>query len=305
MFRIFSKKFTDTNKLNEAKKKAMEMYEKMRNDEKIQINRKLEQEMLEKEKANKSLKDVADYKSEDQKKKFEEIFDRFNFIETMGNSKKDDKFANKSTRASIINENLNYYNKIRGDTLHYKLNEHQKNSFDKDMWLKIYEIKYDPNFEKLKNFLLKFLKIIIFYKSYFYIKKYLWNKEKDEYKIKYPTIKEGIFMLSFYSITIGLFIMNVGFNKRNISKIFIKDDKIRVFLYNNNKTIQNNIFSEIPIERLTSITSKSKTLHEILYFNEKNKVDQLFAPKNAFYDKHLLVNICHPNVKRINFTNFN
>jgi hypothetical protein len=333
---LVKKKLSEGNnkKIEEAKKKAMEMYEKMRNEEKIKLNRKLEEEIKSKDQVKKTF-DVDEYKSEDTKKKIEEIFDKFEFIEK---TKKDIDNRDRD-KESIVNKwknrrvsktsnpsdelNLNYYNKIENDVLLYKLSDFYKANIDKEKWVKIYEAKYDPNYEKMINFLLQVVKILIFYKSLVYVKKYFWGEKKNLPKNQneknspnpIQEIKTGLdafskkdlaFMLIFYSFTLGFYFINIGFFKRNVAKMLIKNDKARIFYTNSNKTKQNTEYFEIPIERLTSITSNSKTMHEVLYLDERNKAaGQFFLYKNAFYDKNFLVNLCHPKVKRVRFTNVN
>jgi len=206
----------------------------------------------------------------------------------------------------------------------YKLSDFYKATIDKDKWVKIYEAKFDPNYEKMMNFLLQLVKILIFYKTLVYIKKYIWGgnvknekneknqknqkNEKNQQNQKKEQItafskKDLSFMFVFYFFTLGFYFINLGFFKRNVHRILVKNSHARLFYKNSNDS--NREYVEIPIEKMTSITSKSKTMHEVFYVNEKNKVCQFFLYKNAFYDKNFLVNLCHPKVKKVKFTNVN
>ena len=62
------------------------------------------------------------------------------------------------------------------------------------------------------------------------------------------------------------------------------------------KTKQNNTYMETEINKLISIKSKAKNIHQIFYVKD-NKVLQLFALKNGFYDKGFLFNLCNPNLE--------
>jgi hypothetical protein len=302
MYKFVIKKFVDNKKLEEAKKKALEIYEKMRVQEKIDINRKIEKQIFENQKEAKKTFKIEEYSTDEIKNQVEDIVGKFQFIEkpTHKNPDKSQEELKTQSGGKIRSEsrlNLNYYNKIDNDTLMYKLNDYYKNLIDEEKWLKIYEIRYDPNFEKLIQFLLNLFKFIIFYKTFFYIKKFIWNYSEKK------TLKEYVKMIFFYSFAFGFYLVNMGFYKRSVTKILVKGDKIRVYFYNMNKTSQNKVYKEIPIENLRSITSKSKGLNEILYLTDSKKVGQMFAQKNAFYDKAFLVNLCSPQVKRVKFTN--
>jgi hypothetical protein len=296
MYKFVIRKFVDNKKLEEAKKKALEIYEKMREQEKIGLNRKIENEILEKhENQNKKESiEVDDYRSDEIKKQVEDFVDKFQFIEKPIDNNHNKLSLSQVKRSSL---NLNYYNKIQNDTLFYKLNDYYKNMIDENNWVKIYEIKYDPNYEKFIKFLINLLKFVIFYKTFFYFKKFILNRSEKK------PLKEYLKMICFYSLAIGFYFFNMGFYKRSVTKIQVKADKIRVYFYNQNKTSQNKVFKEIPIENLRSITSKSKGLNEILYLTETRKVGQMFAQKNAIYDKAFLINLCDPKVTRVKFTN--
>jgi len=212
--KLLTKKFTDSKKIEEAKKKAMEMYEKMRKEEKISLNRELEKSLLEKQKKDNTnkLEDINEYKNEKTKQTIEELFDKFNYVEKeeIRDDKESKKEINRKEREESLNVrlglrnqklmfnnnsnpiNLNYYNKIEGEVLLYKLNDYFKNNIDKENWVKVYEAKYDPSYEKFKNFFLNLLKVIIFYKTLFYIKKFIWknNESSESIKLKIEELKK-------------------------------------------------------------------------------------------------------------------
>ena len=188
----------------------MEMYESMISQEKLKVNKKLEEDMLKKQISQKRTFEVNEYKNENTKRKIEEIIDNYQFI-----NKNESRV---SSNGSVVG-NLNYYNRIKDDTLFFKLNDYYKSTIDKDNWVKIYEVKYDPNLVKLINFLVKFFKIIILYKTVLYLKK-IYQNNSTEKKVSLQK-KDYILMLLFYLFTFGLYFINVGFYKRNITKIFI------------------------------------------------------------------------------------
>lgn len=183
-----------SKKIEEAKRKAMEMYEKMRQEEKIKLNRQLEEDI--KQKTIKNKNSSVEENNIETKKKIEEIFDKFEFIEKNKNSgfEKDERNKEsilnkwKNRRGNKVNDelNLNYYNKIEDDVLMYKLSDFYKATIDKDKWVKIYEAKFDPNYEKMMNFLLQLVKILIFYKTLVYIKKYIWGGKVKKRNKSYP-----------------------------------------------------------------------------------------------------------------------
>ena len=303
MFKILiknvKKNFSNSNqnKFEEAKKKAMEMYEKIQNQEKLTKNKKVEEEFLKsrnEDTENLNL-DVSHYKKENVKNKIENFLENYQYIS-----------QRKKLSPNEEGINLNYYNKIHDDIVYFKLSKEYKNNIDKEKWVKIYEAKFDPNYEKFLNFLNKFLKIVLLYGTILFITgiyKKKFKVEKNQNLTNSLTKKEIFLWCFFYTIVTWIYIINRGFINRTIYKLLAKDDKIRIFLNNSNKKEQNKKFIETDICKLFSITSKSKNLHEIFYYGEKQKVLQMFANKNAFYDKNLLVNLCHPKVKSIKFTN--
>jgi len=304
-FSLARKNFSNSNqnKFEEAKKRAMEMYEKIQNQEKLIKNKKTEEEFLKnrREEADKINFDVSDYKKENVKHQIENFLENLNVVE-------------QRKKKSVGEEglNLNYYNKIHEDVVYYKLNQNDKNKIDKEKWVNIYEAKFDPSYENFLNLLNKLLKILLAYGTFLLLKKiYKIKNPKSENNPNNPKnsqvssfTKMEIFSWSlFYFFTIWMFLINRGFIKRTVYKLSVKEDKIRIYLHNSNKKEQNKTFKQTEISKLFSITSKSKNLHEILYHGDHNQVFQMFANKNAFYDKHLLFNLCHPKVKAIKFTN--
>jgi len=112
-------------------------------------------------------------------------------------------------------------------------------------------------------------------------------------------------MLLFYLTTIGLYLLNRGYMKQLIYKITVKENKSRIYLHNENKTKQNTLYFETDIDKLISIKSSAKNTHKIFYLDAENRILQLFALKNGFYDKAFLYNLCSPKVKSVIFTNVN
>ncbi len=303
------KRFADKKKLEEAKKRAMEMYNKIITEENASKNKKLEEEILSDIDSRKQP-DVSDFKTPEAKDKVGYIADNFKFVDTQ--KKKDSK-----------NLNLNYFNRINDSVLHFKLDDKMKSTIDKDDWVKMYEAKFDPNYEKFLKYLFQFLKILIFYKTLWYFKKYVWGRNNNNKKNRKNndnnqnnkntneaplpiSLKNAAFIILFYSTTFGLYFSNKGYTKKLIYKILVKGDKVRIFKYNQNKTRQNTEYIETEIANLIKMTSKSRNLHQIFYRSiEKKKVLQLFALKNGLYDERFLFNLCHPKVKAVEFTNVN
>ena len=133
MFKILlknvKKNFSNSNqnKFDDAKKKALEMYEKIQNQEKLIKNKKVEEEFLKSRKKdtdNLNL-DVSDYKTENVKNKIENFLENYQYISQRKKA---------SPKEEVLN--LNYYNKIHDDIVYFKLSKDYKNNIDKEKWVK-------------------------------------------------------------------------------------------------------------------------------------------------------------------------
>lgn len=302
---IFKKLFSSENKskLEQARKRALETYDKMLNEQKIKINKNLEQNILSNKKNNNDnnsvVPDLNSYKSEETNKRIEDIVTNFKFVNT-----------NKSQNQEKLNIST-AFNKIENEVLHYKLNLLFKNKKEillneeinqNETWINMYELVQDKGLEKFKKMFILLLKILVIYKTYSYIKKYFY--EKKEIKIR-----NYFFILGFYGFFIGLYFVNKSYDKRTITKLLIRDEKLRIFtemgkLYQNKlfQTKQIKPYFDTDLINLFAIHERNNS-HEIYYFNNKRKVGQLFLFKNAIYDLNLLKSICHPNVRKVKFTN--
>ena len=292
MYRLIIKKFSDKIKIEEAKKRAMKLYEEMLNKENISKNRQLEESLSYKKEnniepnnfnntSNLSIRNKGKNNSENYENKVKEVLASYKLINPVG-----EKFSFSSD---------SNYSKIENNILLYKLKQNKLNNknisenLEQNIWLNIYENKENEKFENLKKYLFILFKLILGLKTYQLIKKILVDKKEYE---KYQYIG----MICFYSSLCLIFTMNRSFNKRVVKKIMLNTnhgDLVRIIFEK-----KQNIF-ETKIGNLYSITSKRKNVHEIFYYNINNKVDQLFVPKNAFYDPLLLMNICHPLVKQV------
>jgi hypothetical protein len=285
MLKNVFKRFCDKIKLNEAKQRAMKMYEDMIKSEKIKSNRKLEETMTK----NKEFENIPEekleefktieneYKSEKMKQKVESLIESFSFVD-----------ENKNGREKLTN----FQNKIEGETLYYKL---PKDKVVDNEWVKIYEQNIDEKFFKFKNFFKKLFIAFVIIKTFKYYKKY---KTKELFEKKSDLVYFGL----FYTFCLSVFLLNRSFTSRTIFKILLNyktGDKAKLYLtldYIKPASIETDLIN------IFSITSRSKNLHEILIYDKNNKIKQIFAPKNAFYDPNLLVSLCHPRVRKIKFT---
>jgi hypothetical protein len=290
-FKKSLKHFTDKNKLNEAKRRAMEMYEKMQNQEKQSMNKQLEKTLLEKTQSERQkyikkegidMPEVEELKSKGTKQKIEEIVSNFNYISSTQNDSKN--------KEILINRLQGTY-RVDKDILYFRLSEYYKSQTDQDNFVKIYQLMVDDNFEKFKNLILTVLKLFFLIYSVKVAKKYIYDKTQI-------TLVKGVGICIFYISILTLYFTSRSFNKSIVKEILLKGAELKINFYQNNKQLSANV------EDLFSITSKRKNVHEILMRNrESSRIEQLFLYKNAVYDANLLKNICHPNVKSVRFTN--
>jgi hypothetical protein len=287
MFKFFIKKFSDKNKLDEARKKAMETYEKLISENKININRDLENELIDRKETSEKL---DDYKSNEAKKRVENLVSNFEYVKA-----EKPKFENIASRA-----------KIKNGILYYTLSDFNKRNYfyEKD-WMTIYELNIDNTFENFKRVVKLILLGILTYNTYLLLankkKRWLFSKHfilspKAEKYYQYTK-----YSLLYLGLT-GLFIIDRSYNKRNIAKIQLNKQNLEIIRI----ALQSspNKFIETDIANMFSINSKRKTHHEIMVYTG-TKLLQLFASKNARYDQEFLINICHKDVRKIKFTNIN
>ena len=295
MLRYVSKKlFSDKQKLEEAKKRAMKKFEEMLNQQNQQNmikNRELEDSL--KNLGNKDSENSSNHEAEakslrkskkeanqNYEKKVQEILASYKMV---NNTTEKTSFASDSQYSKIDNGTLNYRlrrSKISSETL------------ENSAWLNIYENKINEKFEKLKRYLFLVVKLLFLYESYQIIKN-IYEKKIETTKLQ----NAGIF--AAYAILLTVYGINKGFNRRVVEKISLNiqtGDTLKILMKNNNVGI-----IEAKIANLYSITSKRRNVHEIFYYKTLNKVDQLFLPKNALYDPLLIMNICHPQVKTVKF----
>jgi hypothetical protein len=273
MIKYFFKKFSDKNKLGDARKRAMETYEKMLSENKININRGLEDDLKSKERGP----DLKDYKSQETRKRVEDLVSNFEYVK-----------IEKPKLENVISKA-----RIRGDTLYYTMSDYNKLSYQSDRdWMTIYELMVDRTFEKFKNALKLLLLGLLTYNTY----KWLLRGDQTEKLTKSRVIKYTL----FYGFVIGLFIIDRSFNKGFVTRIQLRKqglDKLRIYLQTGGSL-------EVDVKSLFSISSKRKSHHEIMLYNG-GKVLQLFASKNAKYDQELLINLCHRDIAKVKFTNLN
>jgi len=269
MYRLIFKKFTNKEKLEEAKKRAMSTYEAMMSQQKILMNNSLEEQLMK----NKDIN--TDYKSKEVHDKISNFISNYEFVETK--------------RPSLKQFNNIHYN-LKNETLYCNMSEFLKRSFnDEKEWLTIYECIIDKSYEKFKKIVKFIIFSIVIYKTIKYI-----NKKKELSRLNYMS------MIVFYSFFITIFFMDRGFSKRLIHRIQLnKDnfDRVKITLQNKKNPVETELIN------IFSISSKKKNFHEIVFYNVNNKITQLFASKNAKYDPELLINICHKNVRKVKFYN--
>jgi len=136
--------------------------------------------------------------------------------------------------------------------------------------------------------------LFIIYKGYRYIKKLYIDQE--------ITIKSVAGPIVLYSSLLGLYFLNKGFKKRTIRSIYLDKggEKLKFILFGGKQNNPNIL--ETGVKNVFSITSKRNNIHEILIaIDGKKDFIQLFAYKNASYDRKLLMNMCHPFVNKIVF----
>lgn len=293
MLRYVSKRlFSDKQKLEEAKKRAMKMYEDKVNQQNVIKNHELEESLknLERKKTenstinheseSKSLRKSKKEINQNYEKKVQEVLSSY-------------KMVNQTTE-KITFASDSYYSKIENGSLNYRLRKckFSAEALENDTWLNIYENKVNEKFEKLKRNFFFVLKLLFIYETYEIL--------KDIYKKKISTTNmqnTGIFAI--YAVILSAYAINKGFSKRVVSKIWLNvqtGDTLKILMHNKNVG-----YIETKIANIYSITSKRRNVHEIFYYNKYNKVDQLFLPKNALYDPLLIMNVCHPQVKIVKF----
>ena len=293
MLRYVSKKlFSDKQKLEEAKKRAMKMYENMVNQQNVIKNHELEESLnnlenkkgenssinadIEAKSLRKSKKDV----NQNYEKKVQEVLASYKMV---NNNTEKIKFASDS-----------HYSKIDNGTLNYRLRKSKLSAeaLENNIWLNIYENKINKKFEKLKRNLFFVIKLLFVYKTFEII--------KDIYKKKIETTNlQNAGIIGIYAVVFTLYGINKGFSRRVVSNIWLNvqsGDTLKVLMQN----IYDG-YVETKIAIIYSITSRRRNVHEIFYYNKYNKVDQLFLPKNALYDPLLIMNLCHPQVKTVKF----
>lgn len=293
MLRYVSKKlFSDKQKLEEAKKRAMKMYENMVNQQNVIKNHELEESLknLENKKGEnssinadteaKSLRKSKKDVNQNYEKKVQEVLASYKMV---NNNTEKIKFASDS-----------HYSKIDNGTLNYRLRKSKLSAeaLENNIWLNIYDNKINKKFEKLKRNLFFVIKLLFVYKTFEII--------KDIYKKKIETTNlQNAGIIGIYAVIFTLYGINKGFSRRVVSNIWLNvqsGDTLKVLMQNNNVG-----YVETKIANIYSITSKRRNVHEIFYYNKYNKVDQLFLPKNALYDPLLIMNLCHPQVKTVKF----
>jgi hypothetical protein len=315
MFKLIFKKFCsegkgDKKKLEDAKKRAMEAYEKMLTNKKIESNRILEENMkaqtIKDREGTKDVPKMSDYKSKKAEKIVENIVENFEYVPRPKTDDLNFSTSSNSYSSKSSSSGNSYQLMVENHVLLYKLNDQFKNNIDpKDNFIKIYELKYDPGYEKFLKIIIKILEAIVIIQTYKYIKKYFYEKQKIE--------KKNIFSMGlFYSTFIFIYFLNSSVAKRTVTKITVNKDKIRLYFYNKNKLKQHNNFKETKIENLIKIDSKKGNSHEIILNvpfarnlgrGETFSSKQILVPKNAHYDKFLLVSLCHPKVYEVKFIN--
>src|SRR4051794_14561882 len=108
MFKLLFKSFCEgkPKKLASAKKRAMEMFDKINNEQISKSNRSLEEEILKKtseeRKEQTSFPDIKDYKTDEYKNQVNDLIDSYEYI-------------NKNSNTKISKPNLSYYIKIEND----------------------------------------------------------------------------------------------------------------------------------------------------------------------------------------------
>lgn len=327
---VIKKSFcTDKQKLEEAKKRAMKLYEDMMNQKNVIKNRELEESLknLNAKISSDSGNNHSNSTIKDNTSKSEEALKGLSSGNKKGNPEYEKKvqellagykLINKPEEKISFSSDSNYF-KIENGILSYKLrrnrinnigdfanilNENSANSNSPssrsannlNKWLIIYESKINKDFENLKKKIFLILKIIFLYQTYLLIKDLYTTKRISD---KYSNFKL-LLIAGGYSLLFIIYTMNKSFNKRVVEKIYLNiqtGESLKILMQN--KNLQNSGYIETKINNLYSITSKRKNIHEIFYYNNNNKVDQLFVPKNALYDPLLLMNICHPHVKKI------
>lgn len=293
MFRIFSKNFCKNLKLEEAKKRAMNKYEHMISEKKTKANRVLEATFKEETRRERE-KDgeiqtpkIEDYKSNQMNKKIENVVENFEYIPKP-------KVELNKLSEDIRRNNISHQIVVENNTLLYKLHEYFKQNKDEENFVKIYEMKYDPGYQKFLKMLVNILKAIVIIQTY--------NFAKKIYLYLYPT-KEGTQpssipikgMLFFYSSMFVIYTLSKGIGKRTLTRLTVSNEKVRMYFYNKNKNIQHRKYLELEIKNLVKINSQKKNSH-VIFFVHQGKMNQVFLPKNAIYDKILVSSLCHPKV---------
>lgn len=289
MLRYVSKKlFSDKQKLEEAKKRAMKKYEEIINQQNVMKNRELEESLKNitnknfenstnnQETESKSLRKSKKEISQNYEKKVQEVLAAYKMVN------------NNSEKVSFSSDSQ--YSKVENGTLHYRLRRSKLNqeSLENNCWLNIYENKVNEKFEKLKRNFFIVVKLLFLYETYQIIKD-IYNKKIETSRLQ----NVGIF--SAYAILFLIYGINKGFSRRVVEKISLNiktGDTLKISMKNKDVGI-----FETKIGNLYSITSKRRNIHEIFYYNKSFITDQIFLPKNAQYDPLLIMNLCHPQVK--------
>lgn len=274
-----AKKFCSKNdKIAEAKKRAMKIYDDIILNRKVNSNRDLEEKTI----LNKNVDDYKDeiksFKSEKFKEKISNLVDNFEFVDSKVKSKENQQMF-KSIEHKIFNE-----------VFIYKF-PNKENIIDNE-WLRIYEFKIDEKFDKFKRLVKNLILVFIVVLTLKIIK-----KRKRLNKLQILTYS------SFYLFALSLFFINRAFSKQTVKMIYLnykEGDKLKIFMHDKKK--QN--FFVLDIINLFSITSRKENLHELLFYNSKNKIQQIFLNKKANYDVNLISNIAHPKVRKVKFSDY-
>ncbi len=294
MLRYVSKRlFSDKQKLEEAKRRAMKMYEDMVNQQSVIKNQELEESLIniKNKKAENSSVNEEDTEAKSVRKSKKEV--NHNYEKKVQEVLASYKMVNNTTEKLTFTSD-SHYSKIDSGTLNYRLRKSKLNAeaHENNIWLNIYENKINEKFEKLKRRFFLVVKLLFIYKTFEII--------KDIYKKKIKTTHlQNAGIIAIYSVILTLYLVNRGFNRRIVSKILLNvqtGDTLKILMLKNNVG-----YVETKIANIYSITSKRRNVHEIFYYNKYNKVDQLFLPKNAHYDPLFIMNLCHPQVKKVNF----